>query len=89
MGRNRKEIYDQMVACPAQLNRDILSEDFSNNFMDFVNKLLDQNPNSRLGCFGMPEVKAHPFFKGFDWLKVTFKSIKPPFTPYVGSHNVD
>jgi len=26
----------------------------------------------------MPELKKHPFFKGFDWTKLTAKEIPPP-----------
>lgn len=77
-----------MVESPAQITRDILPSSFTDNFMDFVNKLLDLNPNSRLGCFGISEIKAHPLFKGYDWIKVMFKQIKPPFIPFVRSINL-
>lgn len=78
-----------MLASPARLTRDCLAAGFSDCFVDVVNKLLDQNPSSRLGCFGMAEVKAHAFFKGFDWLKVAFKSAKPPFVPFVDGLHAD
>jgi serine/threonine-protein kinase RIM15 len=35
--------------------------------MDLVHRLLNSNPNERLGANGAAEVKAHPFFAGVNW----------------------
>lgn len=78
-----------MVDHPAFLTQDMLFDNFSEHFIDVVNKLMDQNPNSRLGFLGVGEIKAHPFFKGYDWAKIVTKSIKPPYTPKVFSSNPD
>lgn len=78
-----------MVDNPAFLTQDALFDNFSEPFIDMVNKLMDQNPNTRLGFFGAGEIKAHPFFKGYDWAKVVTKSIKPPYTPKVLHYNSD
>ena len=36
---------------------------------DLIYKLVC-NPDSRLGKNGSSEIKAHPFFKGINWLKI-------------------
>ena len=34
---------------------------------DFINRLLDLNPLTRLGSQGSNEVMNHPFFDGIPW----------------------
>jgi len=45
---------------------------------DLIMKLINHS-ESRLGKNGSKEIKAHPFFKGINWLKI--KEMKPPFIP--------
>ena len=45
---------------------------------DLIYRLVD-NPDNRLGKNGSSEIKAHPFFKGINWLKI--REMKPPFIP--------
>ena len=45
---------------------------------DLILKLVS-NPEKRLGKNGSSEIKAHPFFKGINWLKI--REMKPPFIP--------
>ncbi|KAJ4481722.1 hypothetical protein C8J55DRAFT_474179 [Lentinula edodes] len=45
--------------------------DFSDEARDFMEKLLVTDPSARLGANGAEEVKAHPFFAGIEWDKVT------------------
>ena len=49
---------------------------------DLIYKLVCQS-DSRLGNKGSSEIKAHPFFKGINWLKI--KEMKPPFIPQLSS----
>ena len=49
---------------------------------DLIYKLVC-NPDSRLGKNGSSEIKAHPFFKGINWLKI--KEMKPPFIPQLSN----
>ena len=46
----------------------------SDTAADMIMQLLQHEPGKRLGHGGLKEVKAHPFFDGFDWeaLQVTF-----------------
>ncbi|TFK43655.1 hypothetical protein BDQ12DRAFT_643254 [Crucibulum laeve] len=45
--------------------------EFSEESRDFMKALMTLDPNERLGSAGAEEVKAHPFFAGIDWDKVT------------------
>ena len=45
---------------------------------DLIYKLVN-NSDLRLGKNGSSEIKAHPFFKGVNWLKI--REMKPPFIP--------
>jgi hypothetical protein len=49
---------------------------------DLIYKLVCKS-DSRLGNKGSSEIKAHPFFKGINWLKI--KEMKPPFIPQLSS----
>ena len=46
-----------------------------------MNKLMTLDPSQRLGSSGAEEVKAHPFFAGIDWNKVT--TTEAAFIPQV------
>ena len=50
----------------------------SDTCKDLIFKLVN-NSEVRLGKNGSGEIKAHPFFKGINWLKI--KEMKPPFIP--------
>ena len=42
--------------------------DMSEDLKDLIKKLLDKNPESRLGSNGdADEIVNHPWFAGFDW----------------------
>ncbi|GMM30741.1 serine/threonine protein kinase [Martiniozyma asiatica (nom. inval.)] len=50
---------------------------------DLIKKLLNRNPDERLGANGVEEIKSHPFFKDIDWEKLDSKGYIPPFRPHV------
>ena len=53
---------------------------YSEDLCDFVNKLLEIDPNKRLGRNGIKEIKNHKFFNDFDWKSIYYyKSRKSPF----------
>ncbi|KAL6794401.1 serine/threonine protein kinase, AGC family [Trichoderma sp. SZMC 28012] len=52
---------------------------------DLLTKLLDRNPNKRLGVNGSTEIKSHPFFHGIDWKKLLQRKYEPTFKPNVAS----
>jgi serine/threonine-protein kinase RIM15 len=45
--------------------------EYSPEAKDFMQRLMIVDPSLRLGANGAEEVKAHPFFKGIEWDKVT------------------
>jgi serine/threonine-protein kinase RIM15 len=55
--------------------------DFSPEARDFMRSLMTLDPAVRLGVNGANEVKAHPFFDGIEWDKVT--STEAAFIPQV------
>ncbi|KAJ6486371.1 hypothetical protein C8R47DRAFT_1128241 [Mycena vitilis] len=55
--------------------------DFSPEARDFMRSLMTLDPSVRLGSNGADEVKAHPFFDGIEWDKVT--STEAAFIPQV------
>ncbi|KAH0792239.1 AGC family protein kinase [Histomonas meleagridis] len=68
----------------AILNDDIeFPSSMSAEAKDFVSKLLDRNPSTRLGSSDkdVEEIKAHPFFAAIDWKAVYDKKYEPEWIP--------
>ncbi|CAH9059740.1 unnamed protein product [Cuscuta epithymum] len=71
------------------MNRDIpwpkVPDEISFEAYDFINKLLCENPNQRLGSTGAGEVKQHQFFKNISW--DTLSRQKAAFIPAAEPHD--
>ena len=51
----------------------------SNNLSDLLTRLLERNPEKRIGCVhGVSEIKGHPWFEGFNWDTLRKKNYKAP-----------
>ncbi|KAH9908367.1 Pkinase-domain-containing protein [Xylariomycetidae sp. FL2044] len=50
---------------------------------DLLSKLLNRDPDARLGAAGSAEIKAHPFFHAIDWRKLLQRKYEPTFKPSV------
>ncbi len=50
----------------------------SNEVKDLIFKLLDKNQKNRIK---IPEIKAHPFFYGFNFEKLLNYELEAPFKP--------
>ena len=80
--------YDENVN---QMYRAILRDEItypshvSPNARDLINKLLDRNPDTRLGAGprDVEEIKEHPFFSSLNWNDVLEKKIKPEWVPNI------
>lgn len=59
--------------------RIVWHEEISLEAKDLISKLLEINPEKRLGSKGAEEVKQHPFFADIDWNKILTQ--EPPFIP--------
>lgn len=57
--------------------------DLSEDFYDLISNLLQRRVEDRLGVgdLGLQRLKAHPFFKGFEWKVVENKGLEPVFVP--------
>jgi len=81
LGRNRKEIRDQILAKQVQIKRNDIPEGWSLEAADFVNRLIQRKPMNRLGLEGPAEVKNHPWFNNFPWDKLYNKELPAPYIP--------
>ena len=52
---------------------------YSNECLDFINKLLCRKPNYRLGYYGINEIFEHKWIKNVNWENLINKKIKSPF----------
>jgi len=50
---------------------------------DLLQRLLNKNPETRLGFNGVVEVKSHPFFLNVDFNALDRREIRPEFQPYI------
>ncbi|KAI9851087.1 MAG: hypothetical protein M1838_004519 [Thelocarpon superellum] len=50
---------------------------------DLLTRLLDRNPQRRMGFNGASEIKAHNFFHAIDWRKLLQRKYEPTFKPDV------
>ena len=73
MGDTRKEIRDKILAHQAKISEKELPMGWSLESMDFVNKLLKRNKESRLGFNGIDELKKHEWLRNVNWRKLARK----------------
>ena len=80
-GKNRQEIKRKMASDFVQIKKSEIPEGWSQEFVDFTNKLLEKNVETRLGYKGINELKSHPFLKLTDWKDLYLMKEKPHFVP--------
>ncbi|CAD8085494.1 unnamed protein product [Paramecium primaurelia] len=56
---------------------------------NLLTRMLERDPNKRIGTKSKDEIKQDPFFKGIDWDKVYKKQYKPPITDFSEMHDDD
>ena len=61
-------------------------DNYSHNCIDFLNKLIVEDPIKRIGYNDVNELKNHPWFDNFQWKKLEKKEIKSPFSFINGSN---
>jgi len=57
------------------------SKKFTRASTDLCKRLLDKDPDTRLGANGCEEIMAHPWFKDTNWESIQSDREKPPFVP--------
>jgi serine/threonine protein kinase len=64
--------------------------DYSDDFVDIVEKLLNKNPVQRLGAKeDVREVLDHPWFKDVDVKGIEAMKVEPPLKPELSDEHVD
>ncbi|KAI9795053.1 MAG: hypothetical protein M1816_000075 [Peltula sp. TS41687] len=77
---NTNEMYRRILSEPLHFpGQDIIPVQAK----DLLAKLLDRNPQRRLGANGASEIKAHVFFNSIDWRKLLHRHYTPSFKPNV------
>jgi tRNA A-37 threonylcarbamoyl transferase component Bud32 len=71
---NVNEMYELILQKPLEF-----TDEFSPEARDLITQLLDRDPTKRLQ--DVEKFKAHPFFKGVDWVACFNRQITPPFVP--------
>ena len=61
--------------------------ELSNNAKDIIRKLLNRDPEMRLGSgsSGFIDIMYHPFFEKINWIDIKTKNSTPPFVPNVNN----
>ena len=77
---NTNEMYRKILSEPLHFPNDMPQA-----AKDLLTKLLNRNPDERLGANGSAEIKAHPFFHAIDWRKLLQRKYEPTFKPSVVS----
>ena len=76
------KIKEQIIKTELRFPKNI---NINKNAKDLIKKLLNKNPNNRLGHLkGFDEIKNHDFFKGLDFDKLNNKKINPVYKPNLG-----
>jgi len=89
IGKNRKEIKEQIMAKQAIINKIEIPEGWSLDAADFANRLLIRKDINRLGYYNEDLIKEHPWVKNIDWNKIKNKKLIAPFTPIKNHDNYD
>ena len=82
-GGSRQEIRDHILAEQVQIKPSEVPEGWSDQGVDFINKMIQRVPEKRLGYKGIQEVKDHMWLAQFPWKKFQDKKLKSPFKPAV------
>ncbi|PUU73782.1 kinase-like domain-containing protein [Tuber borchii] len=75
---NTNEMYRKILQDPLQFPADI-----DRDAKALLIRLLDRDPEKRLGANGAAEIKANKFFETIDWKRLLQKKIQPAFRPNV------
>lgn len=64
-------------------------KNYSQNCIDFINKLIINEPKERMGYIDINELKNHPWFNNINWDKLENKQISSPFNFKNDNNNIN
>jgi serum/glucocorticoid-regulated kinase 2 len=76
---NTNDMYRKILQAPLTFPSDIVPA----AARDLLTRLLDRDPQRRLGANGAADIKAHHFFSNIDWRKLLQRKYEPSFKPNV------
>ncbi|EGR29368.1 protein kinase domain protein [Ichthyophthirius multifiliis] len=76
--QNQAQMFQQILSAQLQFPSYL-----SNNCINFIDGLLQKNPQQRLGYNGAHEVKQHPWLMNINWDILLSKQYRPPFIPVI------
>ena len=83
-GKNREEIKEKVKSKEIVLNKRSknIKEKLSKESIDFISKLMQSDPNKRLGYLGgINDIKKHPWLININWKELYNFKLKAPFIP--------
>ena len=83
-GKNREEIKEKVKNKEIVLNKRSknIEEKLSKESIDFISKLMQSDPNKRLGYLGgINDIKKHPWLININWKELYNFKLKAPFIP--------
>ena len=83
-GKNREEIKEKVKNKEFVLNKRSknIKEKLSKESIDFISKLMQSDPNKRLGYLGgINDIKKHPWLININWKELYNFKLKAPFIP--------
>ena len=87
-GKNREEIKERVKDFKLS-NKNVYKNNLSHEVFDFMNRLLQKEPNKRLGFLGgVSDLKQHSWLLNIDWKSLYNFNVKAPFIPY-GENNYE
>lgn len=88
-GKNKKQILDEMLKKQVVYTKEpnCVYEDYPDEALDFINNCIKLRPQDRLSR--LENVKAHPWFKNFDWDCLIAMKTQPLYVPPQNADNFD
>ena len=82
VGKNRKEIKEQILSEQAELKKEDIVNGWSDESAAFINKLLIRKYSNRLGyANGIRELIEHSWLRYYPWKELREKQLPSPFIP--------
>ena len=89
LGKTRKEIKEQMMSMEILINEENIPLGWSNDSVDFINRLLRRKDIKRLGYNNDDEIKNHRWLSDINFEELNKKKINAPFWPKINHDNYD